>query len=193
MSPLTSPSPPFPPPSIVTLPNGITIRPYHSTADIAPSAHHANNPHIAQWMTNSFPHPYTVESAQNWISSLKLSEARQMNFVIAKDDALIGGIGLKPMTDIYASTMVIGYWIGEEFWGQGIGKQAVKAFTSWTLQEFPEVERIEAEVNDGNVGSEKVLLASGYALEARLRKRVCKNGVFHDVKFFAILREDWQT
>ncbi|KAL9095351.1 MAG: hypothetical protein Q9165_002222 [Trypethelium subeluteriae] len=192
MSDLASPSLPFPPPSIVTLPNGITIRPYHPTADIATSAHHANNPRIAQWMTNSFPHPYTVESAQGWISSLNLFEARQMNFVIAKDDALIGGIGIKPMTDILARTMVIGYWIGEEFWGQGIGRQAVKAFTSWTLQEFPEVERIEAVVSAGNVGSEKVLLASGYALEATLRKRVYKNGVFRDEKFFAVLREDWQ-
>ena len=183
-------SAPFPPQPIVTLQDGITLRPYHATADIATSVHHANNPRIAQWMTNAFPHPYTTESAQTWIS-FNLSQPRALNFVIAKDDALIGGIGLKPMTDIYSRTMVIGYWIGEEYWGRGIGKLALKAFTSWTFKEFPEVERIEAEASEGNVGSEKVLLASGFTFEGTMRKRVYKNGVFFGSKFFGVLRDEW--
>lgn len=96
------------------------------------------------------------------------------------------------MADIYARTMVIGYWIGEQYWGQGIGKQVVRAFTTWTLKEFPDIERIEAEISEGNVGSEKVLLGSGYLFEAKMRKRVFKNGVFYDQKLFAILREEWK-
>ena len=184
--------PKFPPEPIVSLPSGLTIRPYHPVADIEPSAHHANNPQIARWMTNSFPHPYTTESAQGWIT-FSLSQSPATNFVIAKDDILIGGIGLKPLTDILARTTVIGYWIGEEYWGQGIGKQVVRAFTTWTLKEFPEIERVEAEISEGNIGSEKVLLGSGYVFEAKLRKRVYKNGVFYDNKIFAALREDWRA
>ncbi|KAI9667214.1 MAG: hypothetical protein M1821_000027 [Bathelium mastoideum] len=182
--------PVFPPRPIISLLDGITIRPYHPVADIATSAYHANNPRIAQWMTNSFPHPYTEESARSWISHA-LSQTRTTDFVIAKDGALIGGIGLKPMTDIYAHIVGIGYWIGEEHWGRGIGKQVVKAFTTWALQEHPEVERVEAEVSAANIGSERVLLRCGYVCEAKLRKRVCKHGVFSDVKIFAVLREEW--
>ncbi|KAK7732138.1 hypothetical protein SLS57_001118 [Botryosphaeria dothidea] len=57
---------PFPPTPLLTL-KTCTIRPYH-VKDAESSTRHANNPHIAQWMTNFFPHPYTLEKAHEWIA-----------------------------------------------------------------------------------------------------------------------------
>ncbi|KAI9692004.1 MAG: hypothetical protein M1820_009622 [Bogoriella megaspora] len=182
---------PFPPPSIATLPNGISVRRYHPTADIDPSAHHANDVRISRFMTNTFPSPYTRDSAIFWIDRTLALETQDA-FVIAVNDQLVGGIGFKPMSDIYERTVVIGYWIGAEFWGRGIGGQVVKAFTAWVFRELKHVERIEAETSAQNVGSQKVLLKAGFVEEGLQRRKVFKLGEFHDVKVFAALRGEWK-
>ncbi|OJD34676.1 glycosyltransferase family 25 protein [Diplodia corticola] len=89
-SAVTKPAPPFPPPPLLTLQTCI-VRPYHP-ADASNIARHANNPRIAQWMTNMFPHPYTLERAHGWIAMNLPKEA-------AKDDD-----GPHPDSDSAAAT-----------------------------------------------------------------------------------------
>ena len=52
---------------ILTIEPNITLRLLrHSDAESM--AHHANNPKIAQRMSNSFKYPYTIEAAHEWIT-----------------------------------------------------------------------------------------------------------------------------
>ncbi|KAL0259933.1 hypothetical protein SLS55_005676 [Diplodia seriata] len=59
-------APPFPPPPLLSLKTCI-VRPYHP-ADAPSMSRHGNNPLIAQWMTDMFPNPYTLEKAHGWIA-----------------------------------------------------------------------------------------------------------------------------
>ncbi|KAB2576237.1 putative ribosomal-protein-alanine acetyltransferase [Lasiodiplodia theobromae] len=74
---------PFPPPPLVTL-KSCTIRPYHPN-DAASMAKHGNNPLIAQWMTNMFPHPYTLDKAHEWIA-MNLPKEKEKSKEPAADD-----------------------------------------------------------------------------------------------------------
>ncbi|KAJ9647119.1 hypothetical protein H2199_002105 [Coniosporium tulheliwenetii] len=126
------PNPSFPPSPILTLPK-CHIRPYHPT-DAAPIAHHANNHLISKWMTNIFPHPYTLSDGISWIN-LNLSLSPAQNFVIVDPTTslAIGGIGLKPGTDVHERSVEVGYWLGEEYWGRGIATEALVGFVGWVL------------------------------------------------------------
>jgi RimJ/RimL family protein N-acetyltransferase len=158
----------------------------------APSiAREANNPLIAQWMRNLFPHPYTLLDAESWIS-IATTRLPLRDFAITRPDGTyVGGIGLKPLADVESRTMEIGYWIGEAHWGAGIMTEAVVAFSRWSFETIPELLRLEACVFGGNEGSMVVLRKAGYTFEGRRRNAVFKNGKVLDFHIFALLREEY--
>ena len=54
----------------------------------------------------------------------------------------------------------LGYWLGEEYWGRGIMSNAVAEVLEIAKQE--KVERVIADVKEGNWGSRKVLEKNGF-------------------------------
>ncbi|KAF5368979.1 hypothetical protein D9758_003029 [Tetrapyrgos nigripes] len=185
---------PFPPSPIIALKN-VVVRPYQSE-DLETMCHHANNKKIAQYMMNTFPSPYTLEAGRYWLG-MKLEEQtnpskKPKDFVIAVDEGntCIGGIGLKPGSDVQERYMEVGYWISEEFWGRGITTEVLKAFLSFVWREYPNVERLGGTVYSGNEASVRVLKKAGFVHEGTMRKHVWKNGEFKDLLVFGLLREE---
>jgi RimJ/RimL family protein N-acetyltransferase len=169
-----------------------TIREY-VPEDAAALVQQCNNHNISQWMTNGFPHPYTLQDAHDWINhniSIAANGPPQ-NFLIVDPttDSAIGGIGIKPGTDVFAHTAEIGYWLGEEYWGRGIISEALPAFTGWVWRNR-EVERLWAGVYDGNTASRRLLDKAGYQNEGRMRGHVRKEGVVKDVHMYGMTRAD---
>ncbi|KAL4914554.1 acyl-CoA N-acyltransferase [Aspergillus aurantiobrunneus] len=167
------------------------IRPFAPTsAEAASLSTEANNPLIAKYMRNAFPHPYTAQDASNWITYTN-SQNPRYDFAIcsAATDTVIGAIGLKPRTDIHHRTLELGYWVGEGHWGRGIATEAVAVFVRWVFERFGQVVRLEAEVFDGNEGSRRVLEKNRFVCEGRRRRAVEKEGVMLDVFGYALLRE----
>ncbi|KAK7433656.1 hypothetical protein VKT23_020662 [Stygiomarasmius scandens] len=188
---------PFPPPPIITLEN-VVVRPYHPK-DLESMCHHADNPKIAQWMTNMFPSPYTLEAGEKWLD-MKLDEIAdpaklERDFVIAIDGGktCVGGMGLKPGSDVQERYMEVGYWIGEEFWGRGYGTAVLRGFVQWAFQEHKNIERLGGVVFSGNGASCRVLEKVGFVQEGTLRKHIWKNGEFRDLFMFGILRDEIQS
>ncbi|CAM1505170.1 Fc.00g108070.m01.CDS01 [Cosmosporella sp. VM-42] len=163
------------------------IRSYEEN-DAEVIAKEANNPEIAKWMRNTFPHPYSVEDARKWIS-IATSASPVLNFAICRlDNTVVGSIGLKAYDDIHYRTVEIGYWLGQDHWNQGIATEALSAFTEWTFDNFTHVLRIEAEVFEGNKGSARALDKTGYVFEARKKKAIEKWGVVLDVLIYCTFR-----
>ncbi|KAL2870152.1 GNAT family N-acetyltransferase [Aspergillus lucknowensis] len=194
------------PPTLSLPASACLIRPYKNTPSEARTlAHEANNPKIAKWMTNAFPHPYTLSDAEDWLRRASPgAESGVIAFAIStansdtadngtetETETLIGSIGLKPRTDIHHRTVELGYWLAEAHWGRGVATEAVRVFSGWVFRapEFAHVVRIEAEVFEGNTGSQKVLEKAGYTLEARKRWAVEKGGVLLDVFLYVLLRD----
>jgi hypothetical protein len=85
-------------------------------------------------------------------------------------------------------TATIGYWLGEAYWGRGIAAEALRAVTEHAFANF-DFQRLEAYVFEWNVPSTRVLEKAGYTREARLRKRVTKEGRTVDCFLYARIRE----
>ena len=155
--------------------------------DAASLAEHANNVKVWRNLHDAFPNPYTRADADTWIK-LTASLTSGMVFAIVVDGKAVGGIGITPGKDVERRTAAIGYWLGEAYWGRGIATEALRAMTEFVLATF-DIVRLEAYVFEWNLSSTRVLEKAGYTREARLRKKVTKEGRAVDCFLYALVRE----
>jgi RimJ/RimL family protein N-acetyltransferase len=161
----------------------ITLRDYCET-DLDCLVALANNSKVSKYMTSSFPSPYTEADAQWWLSvGCKNTIAK----AITLNGAFVGGIGGDLQTFEYSRRAIIGYWIGEPFWGQGIATEALKQFSVYMFSNT-EVERLQASVFSTNLGSMRVLENAGFSAEAVLENAIYKHGVFYNEHIYRLFR-----
>ncbi|HYQ89921.1 MAG TPA: GNAT family protein [Candidatus Binatia bacterium] len=147
----------------------------------------ANNIKVWRNLHDGFPHPYTRADAEGWIQKIS-TEHPDTVFTIDVDGKAVGGIGFHRGVDVQRLTATIGYWLGESFWGRGIAAEALRAVTEYAFAKF-DFQRLEAYVFEWNLPSTRVLEKAGYTREARLRKRVTKEGRTVDCFLYARVRE----
>lgn len=162
-----------------------------------------------------FPHPYTKEEAEQWISLASLPESptksendEQMgqqdnqqdnqqdeqtlgesNWAVTVDGKLAGAVGIIRRQGIYEKTAGFGYWFGEEYWGQGVASHVVHTVLPYIWHTFPNIARLEAEVFAWNPASARVLEKAGFMREAYMHKRIYKDGQLVDGLMYVMLRE----
>ena len=151
---------------------------------------YANNYNVARLLRDQFPFPYTEQDAEIWMQQA-FSQEVESNFAIANEKELIGAIGLKGQDDVNRYSAEIGYWLAEPFWGKGITTEAIKILTRYAFNNF-NLNRIFANIYEGNIASEKALIKAGYKKEGTMRKAVFKEGKFIDQYIYAILKEEFQ-
>lgn len=147
---------------------------------------HANNRKVWRNLRDSFPNPYTMADARQWVNLASTRLANQA-FAIDVGGFAVGGIGLRPDDDINRHCAEIGYWLGEEYWGRGIATEAVTAVTDYALRSLG-FGRLYAQIFEWNESSVRVLEKSGYEFEGRLRKSAIKEGTVIDQLLYACVR-----
>jgi len=189
---------PWPTPLIV-LPN-VTIRPYHPI-DAPSMARNANSKLVARNMTDRFPHPYALTDATAFISralSPSTSNTYAWCISLTPTSPCIGGCGFEPGPDVFCANAEIGYWLGEEYWGRGIGTTVCRVMTDWAFGREEgvtgkqRVQRLGAGVFGGNPASGAVLKRSGYTYEGCMRGIVLKWGEIRDLEIYGLKREEWE-
>lgn len=139
----------------------------------------ANNKNIWNNVLDSFPSPYTVMDALQWIN--RESTAQPITkFAIDYNGIVVGGIGMIANEDVYKNTIELGYFVGETYWGKGIATQAINQIVQHICQN-PVVTRIVARVYAHNKASMKALQKAGFFLEGVQQKAAIKNNVVVDV------------
>ena len=150
----------------------------------APSlAKHANNRRVWLGLRDAFPHPYHVENAEEFLQHAIADQPRK-NFCVEINDSAVGGIGVRLGEDVHRQTAEFGYWLGEEFWRQGVMSEAVPAFVNYCFKEFS-LQRIFAMPHSNNPASARILEKAGFVFEGRLRKNVVKDGQILDSLLYA--------
>jgi RimJ/RimL family protein N-acetyltransferase len=83
-------------------------------------------------------------------------------FAIAlkRADRLIGGVGLDGSTGDESEELALGYWIGQPYWDNGYGREAVAAIIDYGFRTLG-LETIRAHTDPNNGASQKVLLYCG--------------------------------
>lgn len=134
---------------------------------------------IIDWLAERF----TTRRGIRWGITLK-SERTNGNGA-----HLIGTCGFNNWSDRshYAS---IGYDLMSAYWGQGITPEAVGAMLDFGFNTLG-LNRIEADVVPGNTASERVLEKLNFRFEGVLRQRGYWKGDYHDLKFYALLHEEY--
>jgi ribosomal-protein-alanine N-acetyltransferase len=146
-------------------------------------ARHANNRNVSRNLRDAFPYPYSIKDAKEFLKRSTSDEPRK-NFCIEIDGAAVGGIGIRFGEDVRRHTAEFGYWLAEEFWGNGIMTEAVTAFADYCFANFS-LNRLFGEAYSNNPASARVLEKAGFVLEGRLRKNVVKDGKILDSLLYA--------
>lgn len=84
---------------------------------------------------------------------------------------------------------VVGYNLLPEYWGKGYATEITKALVQYLFTER-NAARIEALVQEENIGSRKVLEKSGFIKEGLLRNFAFINGIYKNVCYYGLIRED---
>ncbi len=162
-----------------------TLRPWRP-GDEESLVRHANSRLIWRNLRDAFPHPYTLADAKHWIR-IANSTTPINNFAIVVDGAAAGAIGLVLKDDVFRRSAEIGYWLGEEYWGNGIVTEAVRAVTDYAFATF-DLCRVYAGVFEWNPASMRVLEKAGFVLECRMRKSVTKDSETIDELIYVTIR-----
>lgn len=165
--------------------NGFIIRGW-KLGDEVSLQRHADNPKVSAYLMDRFPSPYTIDAAIFWVNSLVYQDPL-INFAIAIDDQVVGGIGLELRQAVYRKTATLGYWLSEELWGRGIMPQAVQLVTQYAFEQLDLI-RLQASIYSKNPASMRVLEKAGYVKEGVMRNAVIKNGEVMDEHVYAILK-----
>ncbi len=145
---------------------------------------HGDNTAISDFLLDRFPSPYTMEDAIHWIKSMKYQQPF-INFAIDIDGFVVGVIGLELKEDVYRKTALLGYWIGESFWGRGIIPKAIKLITDYAFANL-DIVRIQAGVLSNNPKSIRVMEKAGFTKEGELKKAILKKGIILDEYIYAL-------
>jgi RimJ/RimL family protein N-acetyltransferase len=158
-----------------------TIRPWR-LSDADALVRHANDIEVARHLRDRFPHPYTHQNAQTFLTHA-ITEGGS-NFAIDVEGEAVGAIGYVLGTDIERYSAEIGYWLGRQVWGRGIATDALTAVTEHLFRERI-VLRLFALPFATNLASIRVLEKAGYEREGVLRSSCVKQGTVRDQALYA--------
>jgi [ribosomal protein S5]-alanine N-acetyltransferase len=148
----------------------------------------ADNKKISKNLRDTFPFPYTVKDAENWLVVLNNNISKR-SFAIANEEELIGAIGIEPCKDVNRFSGELGYWLGEPFWGKGVTTLVVKEFIKYVF-EFYDLIKIFAYVFSSNPSSGKVLVKAGFKLEGCMRNQIVKDVKILDQLVYGIIKKE---
>lgn len=159
------------------------LRPW-TVNDLESVTKNADNLTIARFMSDGFPD--TIDKWRKFID-FAMRDNSILYLAIDINGLAVGGIGVSPQKDIMRNNAELGYWLSENYWGQGIMSKAVQEIVTLAFDRF-DINRIFATPFETNIASHKVLEKVGFKLEARFEKIVTKNGELLDELVYAIRR-----
>jgi len=130
------------------------------------------------------PYPYTVENASNFINSSNrdFESQKAVNFAIEYknnpegESPLVGIISLKNI-DLNKKKAIVGYWIGELYWGKGIATESVALVITYAFSMLG-LEEICAYVFSENKASIRVLEKNGMIKKEELNELNKMSGTY---------------
>ena len=91
--------------------------------DAASLAKHANNRRVWLGLRDLFPHPYTIEDANEFLRRATTDQT-MTNFCIDIDRSAVGGIGIRIGQDVHRYVAELGFWLVRNFGDTGLGRKS---------------------------------------------------------------------
>ena len=150
----------------------------------------ANNINIYSTTLN-IPYPYTIDDAKYWLKlqEKQFEEDRAYNFAIInqKDKSLVGVVGISRDK---SNKGELGYWIGEEYWGNGFASSASELLIDYVFNDLS-YNRVYSKHFAINPASGKVMQKLHMQYEGLLKSDELKDDVYHDILLYGLCKEDY--
>ncbi len=165
-----------------------TIKQWRRT-DAKDLASALSNQNILKNLRDGLPYPYTEKDAEDYINAMLAADKNDtFAYAVCVDDRSVGSIGAFRQGNIHCRTAELGYYLAEEYWGQGIMTDAVRQLCKKLFAET-DLLRIYAEPFAYNIGSRRVLEKAGFQLEGILKSNAFKNGQVLDMAMYALTKD----
>ncbi|MBP1999922.1 RimJ/RimL family protein N-acetyltransferase [Paenibacillus shirakamiensis] len=138
--------------------------------------------------TLNLPYPYSLECALSWIKTHEENFIHNLFYEFAVADRitneLYGAIGISHNQQYRLGEL--GYWMGEEHWGNGYATEAARAVLDFAFQE-KNYNKVYARYFATNIGSGRVMEKIGMVREGVLLEHIYKEDRFEDLVHYGIL------
>lgn len=162
------------------------LRPF-LPSDLSSLVKQANDPTVAEFMSDGFASPFTEEAGRELLEEAILLDLPMLRCIDVDGDC-VGAVDLHAKPDIWRRNMEMGYWMGKSHRGKGIMSEAIRQMVELGFVTFPEVTRIYASSFGSNIASHRVLEKAGFTLEAKFIGNLVKDDVIQDEWIYAIRR-----
>jgi [ribosomal protein S5]-alanine N-acetyltransferase len=125
------------------------------------------------------------------IGKYERGEAMDWAIVDASNNQMIGTCGITNFSEQHQRGD-LGYGIAVPYWGKGYMTEAARAAIDTAFRMLP-INRLQACCNLHNVGSARVMEKLGMAYEGTFRQFFQRNGTPYDVKWYSLLRAEWDA
>jgi ribosomal-protein-alanine N-acetyltransferase len=168
----------------------LTLRPF-KLSDAGDTKRLVGDRAIADTALN-IPHPFEDGMAEEWIApqGSGFEEDKEATFAVTlrEGESLIGVMGLK--IERQHERAMLSYWIGKAHWGRGYCTEAGRTILGYGFTKLG-LNRIHANHISRNPASGRVMQKLGMTHEGRGRQHAKHWGVFENLEFYAILRNEW--
>jgi RimJ/RimL family protein N-acetyltransferase len=149
-----------------------------------------NNERVANLLTEH--QPMMEADEEEWFQNLSKNKTttKSCAIVLKENHELIGSIGLHNINWV-SRTAFCGIFIGENFWGQKLGREADMLWLKYAFLTL-NLRQVYASVYSFNKRSSANLSKSGYQEVARFPEYIFRSGQYHDVVHFLNTRETWE-
>jgi ribosomal-protein-serine acetyltransferase len=150
----------------------------------------ANRNYLREWLP-WVDNMQTIGDFKNYISKCKKqhNEGSDLGYVIIFNKTVVGRIGLHNI-DQQNKIASIGYWLDENYTGQGIITKSCKAIINYAYHTL-NLNRIEIKCGTGNNKSKSIPEKLGFKKEGILCQAEMVNNTFIDLYIFSMLKNEW--
>lgn len=138
-----------------------------------------------------FGYPLNGSQLEGWLRDVINASPDSFAYwaiIHCESEKLIGILSLT--IDRFHHKAEMGYWIGRDFWGQGLATEAVRAAIEYAFNDL-QLHRLELTIHVRNKASQNVAKKLGFQLEGCFRESHFKDGSYWDVNFYGLLPIDY--
>lgn len=161
-------------------------------SDAAAIFAYAHKPEVARY-TMWDEHKSIADSSAFIIDYAFASYAKEcpepFGIVDKSSGQLIGTVGCFM---VKKHSMELAYALSPDFWGKDITVEAAKCVVDFCFRQYP-IERMQCRCAASNLASERVMQKLGLQYEGTLRRETIRREEFWDMKYYSIMRNEWEN
>lgn len=164
-------------------------RDWRAYAEIRAASREFLEPWEPTWPSDALSRDAFYRRLSRYASDWRNDTGYAMFVFEQESGALLGGISLSNVRRGVAQCGTLGYWIGENYAGQGYMREGLGLLLGFCFSELG-LHRVEAACLPTNDASRGLLIASGFSEDGFARKYLKIRGVWEDHMLFSLLAED---